>query len=138
MPKTKSGRRQARVKKQGPVVPRQVNNNNKKKTPQRPDPGVKVEAATAEEKKGTDDSKKNFYLTLAEYENDKSRHQNLGSESSWASSLARGGAILELERVANRTHNPLFRVSKQEIDELVASMSTDEILQMACMKVLEY
>lgn len=133
MPKTKSGRRQTRVQKRGPVVPRQV--LNKKKTPQRPDPGVKGEE---KKKKEEEEARKSFYLTLAEYENDKSRHQNLGSESSWATSLARGGAILELERVANQSHNPLFRVSKQEMDELTASMSTDELLQMACMKVLEY
>lgn len=131
MPKTKSGRRQARVQKRGPVVPRQV--LTKKKTPQRPDTGVKTEEE--EEKK---EARKSFYLTVIGEENDKSQHLNLGTDRSKAYITARGAAILTLEQVANKTNDPLLRISKTEVADLVATKTTRDVLEMACMKVIEY
>jgi hypothetical protein len=132
MTKTKSGRGSRKSKQSKyPVVPRQVEVRLKQKKKQA-DPGPKRPEEEAK-------AKTSFYLTREEEEKDKSTHLNLLTDDrSKAYITARGAAILELERLGTSNKDELLHIHLDDIANLAATMTTEELLEMSHMKVLEY
>jgi hypothetical protein len=121
MPKTKTAKRYWRAKQV--VVPRQVVVKQKHPVP---DIGL------------VKDQKTSYYVCRKEDEHNKSRHMDLRTnDKKVADSWARAKGILEIERLTG-VDNPRSGFSKEDVEELTRGMSVDEVLQSACMILLEY
>jgi len=121
MPKIKTAKRYWRAKQV--VVPRQVVVKQKHPVP---DIGL------------VKDQKTSYYVCRKEDEHNKSRHMDLRTnDKKVADSWARAKGVLEIERLTG-VDNPRSGFTKEDVEELTRDMSAEEVLQSACMILLEY